>query len=122
MPTILNVAGLPVPSGLAGISLLERPQSERVLFAEQGQQIAVRTNQFKFIYHLDDSRTELYALQNDPGERNNLAGDDEELALTFRDRLFQWLEETEQSGAAPREEVAADAMMLERLRGLGYLK
>lgn len=122
MPTILDAVGVAIPPGLAGRSLTRPSEPDRVLFAEKGEQVALRTNQFKFIYHLDDSRAELYALQSDPGEQSNLASSDAELTQAFRDRLFQWLEETQRNAAAPREEVAADSKMLERLKALGYVK
>jgi hypothetical protein len=44
------------------------------------------------------------------------------LTATLRDRLFGWLEESEQGAAAPREEVTADGQMLERLKALGYVE
>ena len=120
MPTILDFVDLTAPPDLAGGSLLE-PQQERVLFAEKGEQVALRTPQHKLIYHLDGSDAELYALQSDPGERSNLAGSEPELLQTLRDRLFQWIEETEKN-PAPGEEVAADSEMLAKLKALGYVK
>lgn len=121
-PTILDVVGIEVAPAMAGRSLVRPLEGDRVLFAENGEQAAVRTNQFKFIYDLEDSRAELYALHSDPGEQRNLAASDPELTLALRDRLFQWIEETDQNAAAPREEVAADGKMLERLKALGYVK
>lgn len=121
-PTILDVVELQPPPGIAGRSLLQPAPGGRVLFAEKGEQVALRTNEFKFIYNLEDSRAELYALRSDPGERNNVVDQEPQLASAFRDRIFQWLEESEQAAHAPREEVAADEAMLERLKALGYVK
>ena len=122
MPTILEVVGLEAPARLAGRSVLRPMDDERVLFAEKGAQVALRTRDFKYIYDLEDSSAELYALGSDPSERENLAAGDPDLALAFRDRALQWLEESERSAAAPREQRVADAAMLERLKALGYVR
>jgi arylsulfatase A-like enzyme len=120
MPTILDFVHLNSPPDLAGDSLIEPPH-ERVLFAEKGDQVALRTPHHKLIYNLDGSEAELYALQSDPGERSNLASAEPELLETLRDRLFQWIEETERN-PAPGEEIAADSEMLAKLKALGYVK
>lgn len=122
MPTILATVGVPAPRALSGRDIAKPVPSTRVAYAEMGGQIALRTSQFKLIHHLEESRTELYALQADPGERRNLAETDPQLAATFRDRLFSWLEQTEQNAVAPREEVVADEQMLARLKALGYVE
>lgn len=122
MPTILATVGIPAPQAVSGRDIAKPVPSTRVAYAEMGGQIALRTSQFKLIHYLEESRTELYALQPDPGERRNLADTDPQLAATFRDRLFSWLEQTEQNAAAPREEVVADEQMLARLKALGYVE
>lgn len=122
MPTILAAVGVPAPRRVSGLDIAKPLPPGRVAYAEMGGQIALRTNQFKLIHHLEESRTELYALQEDPGERRNLAEADPQLAAMFRDRLFSWLEQTEQNAVAPREEVVADEQMLARLKALGYVE
>ena len=122
MPTILATVGVPAPQALSGRDIAKPVPATRVAYAEVGGQIALRTSQFKLIHYLEESRTELYALQPDPGERRNLSDSDPQLAATFRDRLFSWLEQTEQNAAAPREEVVADEQMLARLKALGYVE
>jgi arylsulfatase A-like enzyme len=122
MPTILDVLGLKTQAQLAGDSLI-RPLGQRVLFAEKGEQIALRTQGYKLIYNLEDSTSELYALATDPGERTNLASREPELQLAMRDHLFQWLEERRRNPLIePGEDVVADTEMLERLKALGYVK
>jgi hypothetical protein len=74
------------------------------------------------IYHMDESRAELFSLQQDPGEQHDLAADDPQLTAALRDRLIGWLEESEQQAAAPHEEVSADSAMLDRLKALGYVE
>ena len=52
----------------------------------------VRTRRWKFNYY-PDGDAELYDLQNDPGETNNLHGDAavEEIERQLKDRLLHWL-------------------------------
>lgn len=121
VPTILDFVGLESRAELAGSSLIQ-PLRQRVLFAEKGNQVSLRTQGYKFIYNLDDSGAELYALQDDPAERSNLANREPELVLALRDRLFQWLEESRRHSVEPAEEVVADSEMLARLKALGYVK
>ena len=89
-PTLLELAGLPIPGSMQGRSwvgvLQGRPGRDSFLyeyFAERGDRfkrpvaVAVRTKRWKYVtYPLDSSLTsELYDLQTDPEELDNLIGD-----------------------------------------------
>ncbi len=89
-PTLLELAGLPIPAALQGQSWLGalggRPGRESFLyeyFQEKGDRfkrpavLAVRTKRWKYVtYPLDGSLTaELYDLQTDPQELDNLIAD-----------------------------------------------
>lgn len=82
LPTIAHLAGLPLPSGLPGRSLLDHaagavPADQRWALSEAagGRSAAFRLGQWKYIYDPRDPRQQLYDLAADPGERHNLAGD-----------------------------------------------
>ena len=109
MPTLLDLAGVSVPQNLDGRSL--RPLLEQdpgagwrkeayVEFNGYESSLAtirmVRTDKWKYVYN-PFSEDELYDLESDPGELNNLAG---RIAFghelrRMKTRMATWLRETE---------------------------
>ncbi|MFC1735429.1 sulfatase [Candidatus Hydrogenedentota bacterium] len=109
MPTLLELAGVPVPRRIQGQSLAAlmngvATQTKEAIFSEYGQGLTgdkgkmkmVRTEEWKFIYICNDVN-ELYDLVNDPGELKNLAGRPEyvEVELEMMRKLMDWINETE---------------------------
>ena len=93
-PTILELAGIDKPNYMQGESMLDIITGKKnskwrksILFEYYvddawpyagPDQLAVRTNQFKFVDNfLENDIDELYDLINDPGEMNNLINDEE---------------------------------------------
>lgn len=128
MPTLLAAAGLPVPDGLHGRSLLPltgggrdpgRPGSVFVQISEDRVGRAVRTSRWKYVVDAPGAdawndpgadlytETELYDLAADPYELDNLTGLDShrEVADELRRELLGWLERIED--AKPEIERAA---------------
>jgi arylsulfatase A-like enzyme len=119
-PTFLEAAGIPVPPGkvLDGVSLVPlMTQSgtipERTLFwhfpvylqAYAGEAddshdplfrtrpgSALRQGKWKFHEYFEDGRLELYDLESDPGERNNLAAQNPEKTAELHRVMKQWRE------------------------------
>jgi len=139
MPTLLEFAGLPVPAGLAGASLvpLLRGQETNTRFAyselrrspwNEHPRAAVRDGRHKLIANLLPRATgwpevEFYDLSRDPGERENLVGIRHEAldALTVRlegerDALRS------EGGLEIPEEQDLPPELRERLEALGYLE
>jgi arylsulfatase A-like enzyme len=131
-PTLLGVAGLPVPRGIEGERLLSdglRGVGRRApLVAELYRsfltlQLAVRDGPDKFIQSLKFPRVEFYDLAADPGERAP-RGLPTDRRRALRAEMARWL-----AGAWPAyarrgapSRVTLDAGQVEALRALGYLE
>ena len=105
-PTILDLAGVPVPASFEAESLLPALQGEPWagrdhVFAEHGRDgilretefmTMVRSHDWKLVHFLDEPFGQLFDLANDPEERHNL-WDDATAADKKRellDRLCEW--------------------------------
>lgn len=137
-PTLLALAGLPVPADFQGASLLDLiegtddpARAERPIYFESpltrlGLQ-GLRKGRWKLIRNVRHGSVELYDLSEDPGEQHDLA--DEEVAVReeLTARLASWVEEMERSGHqsgwfAVSQRAAPSAMEQETLRALGYVE
>lgn len=89
-PTLLEYAGLPTPPkdprrvGSSYVSLLRagaKPSKRNELFFEYSMVRGLRTHRFKLILRTDGFASELYDLENDPGETTNLFDNPQHTAL-----------------------------------------
>lgn len=100
-PTILDIAGIPVPSWMEGRSLLplieNKPFEPREVFSMQllrnpaiGNRpitkgtIAVIEGDYKLINHIDEEKLLLFNLRLDPYEKQNLANEEPEIAQRLK--------------------------------------
>jgi arylsulfatase A-like enzyme len=146
MPTLLDLAGLPVPEGTDGRSLVpllrgDPGEPSPPLFGENGRTIVgdaeeenprwtvegpagrwsmVRTDDHKLLRIPTPSgdRFELYDLRVDPRERVDRAAEDPARVDSLRALLDAWMA-GEKSGSAFREKVDDETMRA--LRELGYI-
>lgn len=110
-PTILSLAGLKKPENMDGQSFLPLLRGENTAwrdriyyeyfwerpFPQTPTMHAVRTNKYKYIrYYGIWDINELYDLENDPMEMNNLirSKEHQEVARELREDLFSWLKRT----------------------------
>lgn len=126
MPTILDVAGLPVPEGVHGKSL--RPVLEGradthheavfTSFATAGIQMRmVRTSDYKYSLNWRPrQRNELYDMNADPLEMSNLAGEPQVRSVEdqLRRRLYRFMRQTKDPWRH-QARLAADAQPLKRI-------
>jgi arylsulfatase A-like enzyme len=130
MPTILEVTGIPIPKNLDGTSLLALSRGEtRPVFSEsyagsleQGRRPddrwrSVVVGRWKLI-HSRTKSCELFDLQSDPGETQNLCDTEE----TLRQKLSSNLKALAQRAASNNPVVRPDAQTMEALRSLGYVQ
>jgi len=104
-PTLVELAGVPMPRGqrvdaLSLVPLLDRtgPIADRALYwhyphySNQGGRPggAIREGTYKLLESFEDGRLELYDLQADPGEANDLAGAEPARAAAMRKKLADW--------------------------------
>ncbi|AQG80871.1 sulfatase [Spirosoma montaniterrae] len=111
-PMLLNYAGLPKPAQMQGNSFLPLlagktiPWRDRAFyeyywevdFPQTPTMFAARTDRYKYIFNYGVwDANELYDLQNDPGEVNNLirSPQHQDIARQLRGELFTWLETTQ---------------------------
>lgn len=107
LPTICEVAGVPTPAGVDGVSLMpliegKVPHLRDAVFSEESyvqRKAALRTSRYKYIRALDGKGwcrycekvhvgvEELYDLQEDPAETRDLAQAQPALAAQMRLRL-----------------------------------
>jgi len=130
-PTVLRLAGLPLPRSMQGRDLLGPSAPDDAIFAEatRGEQVMVLQGHWKFIrtlqsFHYVDAfareagATDLYDLATDPGEQENVAAHHPEVAQALAARLDAWM--AVHSSGAP---AALLPPAKEReLRGLGYVE
>ncbi len=110
-PTFLDIADIPRPAQMQGQSFLPLLREEKIAwrdkvfyeyyweqaFPQTPTTFAVRTDKYKYIaYNGIWDINELYDLENDPYEMNNLIRnkDMDKIGIPLRNELYNWLEST----------------------------
>lgn len=134
-PTLLTMAGAPIPEGMAVGSLLDEEARPSLVFAESGYSLdyplSVRDERWKLIYVPNpvDQRLmrhrpyELYDLLRDPGETRDLYRQDDPVARRLHRELLRWSRgwmRKAYGGASQLHEIV-DEETRDQLRALGYL-
>jgi len=134
MPTLLDVAGAPLPDPIRGQSLLPVLQGgdppERPIYSEcparrtSYDDKALRLGDYKLIDNLELDQVELYNLRTDPGEQHDLSAVEPQRAAAMRSDLRAWTAGALETWAAlPQAGSQAedrDAAMEDALRQIGY--
>ncbi len=134
MPTILELCGIDPVDGMLGTSLIPLWQGQESAYAskiaisemwrDEWHIISVRNGTYKYIWdNRQPEAPQLFDLQNDPGERQNISHQQSEQAAEFHQEIKAYLkrvQETMVEGALAEPELS-DGMMA-RLRDLGYVE
>ncbi|MBW2261587.1 MAG: sulfatase-like hydrolase/transferase [Deltaproteobacteria bacterium] len=93
-PTILDALGLEVPERYQGRTLFEEGPPHMALLSTmyRDKLIGVRDGPYKYILNLETGAVELYDLEKDPGEKENIAFQHAERTEVYRNRLMEWRE------------------------------
>ena len=108
-PTLCDITDMAVPGTVEGMSLLpairdfEQKTRDTLSFAYMDFQRSVRDRRYKLIEYMVDNTqtTQLFDLLNDPGERNNLAGEPaaEIHVKRLRNELLRWKDDLGDTGS-----------------------
>lgn len=137
-PTLFDMLGLEPPAGSRGRSLLPlveaaaegRPAGTgRATMSQLDRTwgradpakplVSVRRDGYRLIFHPEDpGAAELYDLEADPGEQNDLAqAEPERVAALLEEGLARYAED----GPSVAKSVEVDELQLQQLRALGYV-
>jgi arylsulfatase A-like enzyme len=138
-PTILELAGVPIPQAMDGVSLIptlaghRSPPRDAVVVSEvdasiekgTGTTVAVRTERHKLVSSTARDSVQLFDLLDDPGETRDVSAASPQLVAELSQSLAassldpEAASEPEPTPAAP---VTPDPAVMERLRALGYVE
>lgn len=110
-PTLAELLGVAPSPSWRGRSLFDPRRSGRAYFyaANDDYLLGVRDGKWKYIYNATRGRDELYDMEADPDELENVARDHAELCQRLRQRLAAWRDDTGRHLAAIRAARAAGA-------------
>lgn len=126
-PTILTMADAPVPEEMVGNSVarsLETGQTERDVapseFLHEDERLfSVRNSAWKFIRDEVHGREELYDLERDPHETNDVRAKESNQASQLRAFIDQRVDSVQAGAGSAYDDI--DQAMASRLEDLGYL-
>jgi len=139
MPTVLDFFGLEFPSGIRGKSFLpilhgKEEEIHEQIFCEHVSktQAMIRNKKWKYIKSLrnwhfgkkflfTNGDRELYDLNSDPEELNNITNEYPEITEEFDQQLVAWLKD-KKAITKPVKTPEVKEEVREKLRALGYLQ
>jgi len=128
-PTVLNTLGINIPNDIQGQILPTENHQDYYseLYSETlsprfshgwGEQRGLIKNGYKYIY---GPLKELYNLEKDPHEINNIIETENNIAESMKNDLQDYIDEN-QISANPNSSMNLDPETLNTLRGLGYIQ
>ncbi|HVX14019.1 MAG TPA: LTA synthase family protein [Pirellulales bacterium] len=92
-PTLLDILNIPAPEAWQGRCLLRDETDHPAYFLSVGNEVVLglRDGRFKYHFYVDTLHEELFDLEADAGENDNLAAHDPQRARGYRSRLGGWV-------------------------------
>ena len=124
-PTILSICQMPIPDGISGKAIGNAPShavSELYKY-ETGKQRILYDGEYKYMSYEHTRPPELYKMNNDPKEKENLSGKLPEVTSTMVRKLKSW-EETHRPKhtSSTEQKTSLSKEVLEELKALGYIQ
>ena len=134
MPTLLDLAGIEIPQQVDRLSLFG-PEQRDYLYGEHGEGAQamrmMRAEHYKLIYYPVGNHLQLFDLEADPRECNDLAGQadcrsvQERLTRLLAENLYgedlQWIEDGQLTGLPKREFKGVGDRNMRNQRGLRFI-
>ncbi len=129
LPTILDFFDINMEGDLLmGQSLLALTDDsheflEKPVFSERLHLLSIRKGKYKLIYNTNEEIGELYDLQADPDEQENILADSQqaERAQSMKAELLSWADGIKEIRPAPTG-VPLDKKTVDKLKTLGYIR
>ncbi len=99
-------------------------KKESLKYPEPFNDVAIRTERYKYIYRYGKREDELYDLWEDPQEQHNIIHERPEVAKQLKNKILRWYEDVKKVVMKEQSEQSAgeiDQQTLEQLKSLGYL-
>lgn len=119
---LLNIEILGEVQGTSFAPLLRGEEMEEevsIATAARGGTLACRTSEWKCFWLVEEGRVELYDLQSDPNELNDVSEEHPSIVSDFQKRMRSYLEEAEATDIE-LPQVEMNDEVEQRLRDLGY--
>jgi arylsulfatase A-like enzyme len=126
-PTVHDLAGVGSPGTYRGRSVLDRVETgeSAAVISEtendDGLRLSIRRDGWKYIWDQGEATEELYDLEADPGEHENVVEEAPDARAPLRAHLEEHVEELAETNES-LPDVAMDAETERRLKDLGYLE
>ncbi len=129
VPTLISMAGLKRMPGLSGKDLFSSDPGNHTFFSEVSQKefgsdielISVIWQNWKMIKDLKSNRFELYNINEDIYEKENIIGSVPNISSKLKLKIQKWLKNRRKAGVKGKKRRSLSDSEREKLRTLGYI-